>query len=583
MTARWRYLWRWVRPYKLSSVALLGIGVLTVATEAINPVLYKLIFDTVVGSEVPDQVWPTLVLLLLALLGATLLHNVVRHVDNLFLAHLESSVLRDASVQIFTHLQALSFDYHASRRAGGLMKDMSRGVEAIENILDRLWIDFFPLTCRLLIIMGIFTTLAWDVTLAMVLGVLGFLFVSLTLRYVQAPRDRERNRIESRMHGALAENLGNQATVKYFGAGSREIEKFAGLGEEWCRSQFRLWRSYGLIGFTQGMAAVLIEVVLLWLSLRHWRDGTFTVGDIAFVQGYLLQLILPLFDFGRRVQDFFRALTNLDDAVEILESPTVPSDTSSARPLLLREGRVEFRHLSFAYSEGRTVLEGIDLTLMPGEKVALVGHSGAGKSTIVKLLFRFYDPTEGALLIDGQDLLKVQQHSIRQQIGIVPQEPTLFHTTLRENIAYGVPSATVDQIERVARLAHAHEFIQRFPKGLETVVGERGMKLSAGERQRIAIARALLVDAKILVLDEATSSLDSASEKLIQDALHNLIQGRTALVIAHRLSTIMEMDRIIVLEGGRIREQGSHTELLKREGGIYRSLWELQAGGFLPE
>jgi ATP-binding cassette subfamily B protein len=269
--------------------------------------------------------------------------------------------------------------------------------------------------------------------------------------------------------------------------------------------------------------------------------------------------------------------------VELMALPHGIIDRSGAKALKVKKGALAFEGESFKYPTGQTVLKYLDLTIKPGEKVALVGPSGAGKSTIVKILFRFYDLTKGRILIDGQDIAKVTQDSLRDAISLVPQEPILFHRTLKENIRYGRPEASDEEVVLAAKQAHCHDFISGLEKGYETYVGERGVKLSGGERQRVAIARAILKNAPILVLDEATSSLDSESEHLIQDALQTLMQGKTVIVIAHRLSTIMQMDRIIVLEDGAVADTGTHHELLKTEGGLYKKLWQLQAGGFLAE
>src|SRR5581483_7532413 len=305
------------------------------------------------------------------------------------------------------------------------------------------------------------------------------------------------------------------------------------------------------------------------------------VGVFFLIEAYLLSIIDQLWGFTRLVRDFYQSYADAKEMVEILMLPHDIVDVPAAKELAVSKGKIEFNQLTFSFNQTRKVLEDVTLTIAPGERVAFVGPSGAGKTTFVRLLLRLYTPTAGTILIDGQNIASVTQNSLRKSIAMVPQDPVLFHRTLAQNISYGKQNATIEEIEEAARLAHCDEFIKNLPSGLDTFVGERGIKLSGGERQRIAIARAILKNAPILVLDEATSSLDSHSEMLIQDALNTLMQGRTTIVIAHRLSTIQKMDRIIVVDGGKIIEEGSHKSLLRKKQSLYKKLWTLQAGGFL--
>jgi ABC-type multidrug transport system fused ATPase/permease subunit len=319
---------------------------------------------------------------------------------------------------------------------------------------------------------------------------------------------------------------------------------------------------------------------MLYFAVGQWQKGVLTVGDFALFQGYLTVLFWRSGDIGRIVRRLYEAVAESKEMVEILKTPHEIRDKRGAKDLQVEHGRVDFQDVVFGYTNRRRILDEFNLTIRPHEKVAIVGSSGAGKSTVIKLLFRFHDIQKGRILVDGQNIAKVTHKSLRDQLSLVAQESILFHRTLMENIRYGRRDATDDEVIQAAKEARAHEFITDLPDGYNTLVGERGVKLSGGERQRVAIARAILKDAPILVLDEATSSLDSESEHLIQEALVELMENKTAIVIAHRLSTILKMDRVIVVDQGQVVESGSHQELLAK-GGMYRKLWEIQAGGFL--
>jgi len=308
-----------------------------------------------------------------------------------------------------------------------------------------------------------------------------------------------------------------------------------------------------------------------------------SLGIFAMIQSYVFTIIDNTWGFSRVIRNIYQSYADAKEMVEILLLPHEITDSNLAKELVVNEGEIKFENLNFNFNETRRVLENINLAIKPGEKIALVGPSGAGKTTFIRLILRLYSATSGEILIDGQNIEEVTQESLRKNISLVPQDPILFHRTLAENISYGKPDATKEEIEKAAELAHCSEFIKNLPLGFDTYVGERGIKLSGGERQRVAIARAILKNAPILILDEATSSLDSRSEALIQDALNNLMKDKTTIVIAHRLSTIQKMDRIILIDGGKVVEEGTHQSLLKKKNSLYKKLWELQAGGFLKD
>ena len=335
--------------------------------------------------------------------------------------------------------------------------------------------------------------------------------------------------------------------------------------------------------FFQGFAVAFVDVAIMAIAVVLWIQGEITVGTIVLAQIYLLRLFDITWNLGRQISRTVQALNDAKEMIAIFKEPLSVADARNPESPRVNKGEIEFDHVTFKYKEGKSVFEELCMHIPAGQKVGLVGHSGAGKSTITKLILRFTDIDTGTIRIDGQDISKIRQDDLRREISYVPQEPILFHRSLKENIAYGNPHASEEEVITAAKRAHAHEFIESLPDGYDTMVGERGIKLSGGERQRVAIARALLKDAPILILDEATSSLDSISERHIQDALKELMKGRTTLVIAHRLSTIQTMDRIIVFENGVVIEEGTHQELIEDKRGVYNELWQEQSSGFLGE
>jgi len=421
--------------------------------------------------------------------------------------------------------------------------------------------------------------------LTMGLGTLAWLLIFFTLNFFFANWKYKFDVMEteavSKTTGFLSDTITNFSAIKLFNGNQREKDGFAALIEDVRKKTQFAWNTEELFNGTSSLLMVILEFGLLIFAVRLWLKGQFTPGDFVLVQAYVILIIDQSWQFGRMVRTFYRSFSDAEEMTTLLLTAPDIVDHPGARDLIVASGRIEYRNVVFSYHETRKVLDNLNLTIRAGEKVALIGPSGAGKTTVIKLLLRNFDLTAGHILIDGQDIAAVTQESLWQAISMVPQDPVLFHRTLKENIRYGRPEASDADIIKASKMAHCHEFISNLPDGYETFVGERGIKLSGGERQRVAIARAILRNAPILVLDEATSSLDSESESLIQDALEKLMQDKTVIVIAHRLSTIRKMDRIIFVDEGRIMEEGTHEELEKKQDGLYRHLWEMQAGGFM--
>ena len=380
--------------------------------------------------------------------------------------------------------------------------------------------------------------------------------------------------------GHFADTITNNASVKLYNGLLPEAKTFHALLEKAQGIQRLRWNLDGMFEAAQALLVVGLEIGLFYVAVHFWQRGVLTVGDFVLIQAYVISLVNEIWGFGRTIRRISEAMADASEMTALFEKPFEIQDQPQAPHLIVHDGQIKFSDVHFTYHEKRPMFNNLSLAIKSGEKVAFVGPSGSGKSTLVKLLLRMYDVNGGQITIDGQSIAAVTQESLWKAISLVPQEPVLFHRSIMENIRYGKPDATDEEVIAAAHVAHCHEFINRLPEGYATIAGERGLKLSGGERQRISIARAVLRNAPILILDEATSSLDSESERYIQDALTHIMPGKTVIVIAHRLSTIMQMDRIIVIKHGTVAEQGTHANLLAKKG-VYADLWKLQSGGVI--
>ncbi|WP_138144603.1 ABC transporter ATP-binding protein [Brucella sp. 10RB9215] len=565
--------WR-SQPLRLSAM-IIGM-LLATAADVLTPLYSGRLVDSL---SLGSNAWDAAIHALIALLALGALALVSRQVTFYVLTDFTLKIMSDMAASAFRKLQRFSTDWHANAFAGSTVRKVTRGMWALDLLNDTLIIALLP---SLLMLVGSVLLLAWFWPLMGLMVAIGsVLYIACTivisLGFV-APAATLANSWDTRMGGALADSMSCNAVVKAFGAEAREDERLAIVVNKWRSRTRRTWLIGTLNGFIQGSNLLVMRGVIIAFALYLWTKGQATAGDITFVLTAFFMLQGYLRDVGMHIRNLQRSVNDMEELVDIEAQSYGIADKPGAPAIRIGNGEITFNHVTFHYGRHEAALyRDFSVRIEAGERVGLVGHSGSGKTTFVKLIQRLYDVNGGAILIDGQNIADVTQASLRSQIAIVQQEPILFHRTLAENIAYARPGASQAEIEEAARLASAHDFISRLPKGYRTLVGERGVKLSGGERQRVAIARAFLADAPILILDEATSSLDSESEVLIQQAMERLMVGRTTLVIAHRLSTVRALDRLLVFDKGRIVEEGNHDALIRKSDGIYRRLFERQA------
>lgn len=576
------HYWQYMRLQPVRhTVLLLAYGVGSLFTAVATPLLYKYILDALAegGDDLADRVGLLFTLLALNIF----VYNIIFRVADYSIIVFQNTILKQLADHVLENLMHKSYSFYANSFTGGIVAKSRRFVQAFEDLhghfVFHIWMSLIELVASVIVLWYF----AWE---------LGVFFIGWLIAYAvlirfmvrwSVPKDLASAEQDSNVTAHLSDILGNILTVKSFGSTRREIANFAQSTETQARLRYRAWMQDGFWNtMFQGTMVNLFELILVGLVLMFAVQGTASAGLVTIVLVYALRNFGIVWNISRNVMRIATALGNANEMVEILDAKPDVEDRSVLEPVRFAHGSLAFTGVHYAYENTEKVFADLTVTIPAGQKVALVGHSGAGKTTIVKLVLRFVDIESGSITIDGQDIRNVAQDELRRHIAYVPQEPLLFHRTLRENIAYAKPHATLDEVVEVARRAHAHDFIERLPKGYDTLVGERGIKLSGGERQRVAIARAMLADAPLVILDEATSSLDSVSERYIQKGFDALMEGRTTIVIAHRLSTIQHMDRIIVLDKGVVAEDGTHAELLTK-GGIYAELWNSQVGGFIKE
>ena len=574
------FLWppdkQWVRRrVVLALLALLLSKVVAVGT----PFLYKAAVDVLAGEGV-DPVWA----LGIGAVGITVAYGMARlltigfqQLRDVLFAAVGQRALRQIALETFNHVHALSLRYHITRKTGGLSRIIERGVKGVEFLLRFLLFSIAPLVVELVMIAAVLAVV-FDIWYLVAVTVTIFLYVWFTFRVTEwrVKIRREMNEQDTDANQKAIDSLLNFETVKYFGAEEREANRYDGAMERYVFAALKTSYSLAFLNFGQAFLITGGLVAVMVMAAVGVADGTLTVGDFVMVNAYMIQITMPLNFLGTVYREIRQSLVDMGEMFDLLAQPAEVQDKPGAPDLAVTGGQITFQDVHFGYQDGRVILQGVTLDVPAGRTVAIVGPSGSGKSTIGRLLFRFYDTSDGSLRIDGQDIRDVTQKSLHAAIGVVPQDTVLFNDTIYYNIAYGRPEASHSEIIEAAKAAKIHDFISGLPDGYDTTVGERGLKLSGGEKQRVGIARTILKNPPILLLDEATSALDTETESEIQHELQAMGEGRTVITIAHRLSTIAHADRIVVLENGEIVEEGAHDALLARNG-RYASLWHRQA------
>lgn len=571
----WQYRWRVIIALSfLVAAKLANVGV---------PVLLKELVDSL--SIGPGDARALIVVpagLLLAYGGLRLSTSLFTELRELVFAKATEGAARSISLQVFRHLHSLSLRFHLERQTGGMTRDIERGTRGVHSLISYSLYSIFPTLIEVVLVLTLLGVKfdAWFAWITMAALMVYIVFTIVVTEWRTKFR-KTMNELDSNAHTKAIDSLLNYETVKYFNNEDYEARRYNESLEHLRRAKLKSQSTLSLLNTGQQLIIATALVAMLWRATQGVVAGTMTLGDLVMVNAFMIQLYIPLNFLGVIYRELKQALTDLEKMFTLMEREREIDDTPGAAELTVHEGTVRFEHVSFGYDADRPILHDVSFEIPAGRKVAVVGPSGAGKSTLARLLFRFYDVTSGRISIDGHDLREVTQASVRRHIGIVPQDTVLFNDTVEYNIAYGRPGATRQEVEAAARAAHIHQFIASTPKGYDTMVGERGLKLSGGEKQRVAIARTLLKNPPILIFDEATSALDSANERAIQAELASAARNKTALVIAHRLSTVVDAHEILVMEGGRIIERGTHAQLLA-QGGRYAQMWALQQSSSEP-
>jgi ABC-type transport system involved in Fe-S cluster assembly fused permease/ATPase subunit len=584
-------IWPYLLEYKFRIGVAVACLVLSKAASVYGPFLLKDIVDTLSPAASLESA-PSLPNFLVVPIGLVLAYGFARfsmiilgEIRDTVFGRVTERAMRRVGLQVFIHVHNLDLDFHLNRRTGGLARDIDRGTSGISFLMRFFVFNIAPTLIEIALVIGLlFYNYGIEFAAITMVSVVMYILFSLVTTDWRTQFVREANKADSAANTRSIDSLLNYETVKYFTNEKYEARLYDLALEDWetARRKNRL----SLLSLNGGQALIITVAMtaMMWLAAQRVTDGIMTIGDFVLINAFMMQLFMPLNFLGFVYREIKGSMANIENMFDLMALSSKVTDLADAAELKVTQGHIRFDQICFDYQSDRQILKNISFDIKPGEKVAIVGASGAGKSTLVKLLFRFYDPTQGRITIDGQDIRMVTQESLRGAIGIVPQDTVLFNSSIFDNIRYGKPEASDEDVHNAIRMAHLETFIKQLPDGVNTMVGERGLKLSGGEKQRVAIARTILKRPPILLFDEATSSLDSKSERSILAALREIAEGHTSLVIAHRLSTIVDADRIVVLDQGTIVEQGNHEQLLALDG-RYADLWssQLRSTQLMPE
>ena len=567
------YLWEW----KWRVIFAMACLVMAKMANVGIPMILKEIVDSLTVS--PQSANAVLVLPMALLVAYGLLRlstTAFTELREFFFARVTQRAVRNIALKVFRHLHALSLRFHLNRQTGGVTRDIERGTRGISTLISYTLFSILPTLVEISLVLG-YLSLQYDIWFSVITIIALSVYILFTVLVTEWRTHfrRTMNDLDSKANVRAVDSLLNYETVKYFGNEEYEARRYDEGLQRFERAAVQSQNSLSLLNTGQSLIIATAVTLILWRATLGVIAGTMTLGDLVLVNAFMIQLYIPLNFLGVIYRELKQSLADIERMFALLDENREVADSPAALALQVDRAELEFKHIDFSYEAKRQILFDVDFSVAAGTTTAVVGHSGSGKSTLARLLFRFYDVDRGVILIDGQDIREVTQTSLRQAIGIVPQDTVLFNDTIAYNIAYGKPGAAQSEIEAAARSAYIHDFILSLPDGYQTMVGERGLKLSGGEKQRVAIARTLLKDPKILVFDEATSALDSQAEQAIQAQLKDIARNRTTLVIAHRLSTIADAQQILVMSQGRIVERGTHTELLAARG-LYTDMWERQ-------